>query len=39
MVVYMCYFCKNLYVVFFSENMDNKTWKVNETKKTKMTEN
>lgn len=31
MVVYMCYFCKNFYDVFFSENMSNKTHKVNET--------
>lgn len=31
MVVYMCYFCKNFYDVFFLENMGNKTYKVNET--------
>ena len=37
MVVYVCYFCKNFYVVFFSENMGNKKQKVNETKKTRMT--
>ena len=31
MVVYMCYFCKNFYDVFFSESMGNKTYKVNDT--------